>query len=249
VLCATVLVALFLILLSPCSSGLFAQLTSARVSGRVTYSTQLSIPGAIVTAIDSMTGTTYHVETDNQGTYVLTGPLPDTYRLTFTKSGFQTGIQEGLIVTVGQSATVDTVLQVGSVSTSVTVQAASDAINMQSPTVSTVIDNKMTQELPLNGRDVLQLAQEAIPLLSTASPLSHLLNALHGQRQSSAQNLRPGSRISLATAACELWKRFRTAPSRATSSDSESFIPFYSPATGPTVKSDSCRYRLQRSGF
>jgi hypothetical protein len=155
------LVALLLILLSPCSSGLFAQLTSARVSGRVTDSTQLSIPGATVTAIDSMTGATYHVETDNQGTYVLTGLLPDTYRLTFSKSGFQTGIQEGLIVTVGQSATVDTVLQVGSVSTNVTVQAASDAINLQSPTVSTVIDNKVTQELPLNGRDVLQLAQLA----------------------------------------------------------------------------------------
>jgi hypothetical protein len=155
------LVALFLILLSPCSSGLFAQLTSARVSGRVTDSAQLTIPGATVTAIDSMTGTAYHVETDNQGTYVLTGLLPDTYRLTFSKSGFQTGIQEGLIVTVGQSATVDTVLQVGSVSTSVTVQAASDAINLQSPTVSTAIDNKMTQELPLNGRDVLQLAQLA----------------------------------------------------------------------------------------
>ncbi|HEY6852318.1 MAG TPA: carboxypeptidase-like regulatory domain-containing protein [Terracidiphilus sp.] len=127
----------------------------------MTDSAQSTIPGATVTAIDTMTGTAYHVETDNQGTYVLTGLLPDTYRLTFSKSGFQTGIQEGLIVTVGQSATVDTVLQVGSVSTSVTVQAASDAINLQSPTVSTAIDNKMTQELPLNGRDVLQLAQLA----------------------------------------------------------------------------------------
>jgi hypothetical protein len=43
----------------------------------------------------------------------------------------------------------------------VTVQAASDVTNLQSLTVSTVIDNEVTQKLPLNGRDVLQLAQLA----------------------------------------------------------------------------------------
>jgi hypothetical protein len=155
------LILLSLVLLSPCGSGSFAQLTSATVSGTVTDSAQLSIPGASVTAIDSMTGATYHVETDDQGAYVLTGLLPDTYRLTFSKSGFQTRVQEGLIVTVGQRATVDIALHVGSTSTSVTVQADADTINLQSPTDSTVIDNKMTQELPLNGRDVLQLAQLA----------------------------------------------------------------------------------------
>lgn len=155
------LVALLLILPCLCSSGLLAQLTSATVSGRVTDSAQLAVPGASVTAVDSMTGGTFHVETNDQGAYVLTGLSPDTYRLTFSKNGFHTRVQEGLIVTVGQSATVDAVLQIGSVSTSVTVQADSDAVNLQSPTVSTVIDNKMTQELPLNGRDVLQLAQLA----------------------------------------------------------------------------------------
>jgi hypothetical protein len=51
----------------------------------------------------------------------------------------------------------------------VTVQAASDVINLQSPAVSTVIDNKVTQELPLNGRDVLQLAQLAPDSCPTAT--------------------------------------------------------------------------------
>jgi hypothetical protein len=152
-------VAILALILCFCSPGMFAQLTSATIAGRVTDAAHLPISGAAVVAVDSTTGTTYHAETDNQGAYNLTGLLPDTYRLTFTQQGFQTSVEDNLTVTVGQRATDDMILQVGSVSTDITVQAVSDAINLESPTVSTAIDNKMTQELPLNGRDVLQLAQ------------------------------------------------------------------------------------------
>jgi hypothetical protein len=60
---------------------------------------------------------------------------------------------------VGERATVDVSLVVGAAVENVTVEASAAAVDLQSPTVSTAIDNTMTKELPLNGRNVLQLAQ------------------------------------------------------------------------------------------
>ena len=142
-------------------SVLLAQLTSATIAGRVTDASQAAVPGASITALNVATGAIYKAATDNQGAYVLTSLLPDTYRITCSRDGFQTNVHENLVIGAGQRETIDIVLQIGSVTENVTVQAASIAVNLQSPTVSTVIDNKMTQELPLNGRNVLQLAQLA----------------------------------------------------------------------------------------
>jgi hypothetical protein len=152
---------LFLALSALCPSMLTGQLTSATVTGRVTDSAGSSVPSALVTATDTRTGVTSHIETDGQGDYVITGLAPGTYRLTFARDGFQSYEQDSLIVAVGQHATVNAALRVGAVAQSVVVQAASNMINVESPTVSTSIDNKMTQELPLNGRNVLQLMQLA----------------------------------------------------------------------------------------
>jgi hypothetical protein len=152
---------LFLALLTLCPSMLTGQLTSATITGRVTDSSGSSVPNALVTATDIKTGVISHVESNGQGDYVITGLAPDTYRLTFAKDGFQSYGQDGLILAVGQQATVNAALLVGAVSQNVVVQASSNMINVESPTVSTSIDNKMTQELPLNGRNVLQLMQLA----------------------------------------------------------------------------------------
>jgi hypothetical protein len=160
---------LLLVLSTSFPSVLLGQLTSATLTGRVTDSSGSVIPNALVTATDSTTGVITHAETDGQGDYALTGLAPDTYRLIFSKDGFKSYGQNGLIVTVGQRATVNAVLLVGAVSQSVIVEAASDMINLQSPTVSTSIDNKMTQQLPLNGRNVLQLMQLAPDVGPTSS--------------------------------------------------------------------------------
>jgi hypothetical protein len=115
---------LFLALSTLCPSILTGQLTSATISGRVTDSSGSSVPNALVTAIDTQTGVTSHVESDGQGDYVITGLAPDTYRLTFAKDGFQSYGQDGLIVAVGQHATVNAALLVGAVSQDVFVQAS-----------------------------------------------------------------------------------------------------------------------------
>ncbi|MBT9332412.1 TonB-dependent receptor [Paracidobacterium acidisoli] len=153
--------ALAALLLFAANLPLHAQLTSATITGQITDNSKSAIPGASVVVVDTATGLTYKATSDSQGAYVLTNLTPDTYRLTVSMAGFQTSTQENLIVRVGDRATVDVMLQVGAITENVTVQAAAASVDLQSPTVSTVIDNTMTKELPLNGRDVLQLAQLA----------------------------------------------------------------------------------------
>lgn len=138
-----------------------AQLTSATIAGQITDASKSALPGASVVAVDTATGATFKATANGDGTYVLTGVPPATYRLTCSMTGFQTSRQENLMVRVGERATVDVTLQVGSATESITVQAAAAGVDLQSPTVSTVIDTNMTRELPLNGRNVLQLAQLA----------------------------------------------------------------------------------------
>jgi Carboxypeptidase regulatory-like domain len=140
---------------------LHAQLTSATIAGQIMDASKSVLPGASVIAVDTATGATFKATANADGTYVLTNLPPAAYRLTVSMTGFQTSTQENLIARVGERATVDVTLQVGSATESVTIQSADIGVDLQSPTVSTVIDTKMTQELPLNGRNVLQLAQLA----------------------------------------------------------------------------------------
>lgn len=142
-------------------SFLLGQLTSGTVSGIVTDSGGAVIPGASVTATGTTTGVVFQAETNGEGQYVLTGLPPSVYRLSFKKSGFESYVQEGLTVTVGQHATINAQLQVGAASENVTVQANGAAVNLENPTTSFEINTEMTQQLPLNGRVTLQLAQLA----------------------------------------------------------------------------------------
>jgi hypothetical protein len=141
--------------------SLHAQLTSATITGQITDASKSAVPNASVVAVDTATGATFKTVSSGEGTYVLTNLLPDTYRLTVGMQGFETNTHENLVISVGEHATVDIVLQIGATTENVTVQSSAASVDLQSPTVSTVIDNTMTRELPLNGRNVLQLAQLA----------------------------------------------------------------------------------------
>lgn len=151
----------FLLVISLIACPLMGQLTSGSIAGRVTDTTGSAIPDATVTATNTTTGTTLRAHTDGQGQYVISGIDPGPYRVQVTRDGFQSWEEKSLIITVGQTATVNPSLQVGSVTQNVEVQSAASVVDMQSPTISTPIDTHATQELPLNGRNVLQLMQLA----------------------------------------------------------------------------------------
>ena len=164
--------ALLLVLVSLAAAPLFAQLTSGSIAGRVIDSSGAAIPGAAVTATNTATGITLRANTDGQGDYVITGINPGPYRLNVAMDGFQSWEQDNLIVTVGERATVNPTLTVGSVAQSVVVQGSASMVEVQSPTISTPIATHTTQQLPLNGRNVLQLMQLA-PDTGPTAPTSY----------------------------------------------------------------------------
>lgn len=152
---------LFLLIVSLTAVPLIGQLTSGSITGRVMDTSGSAIQGATVTATNTTTGTILRANADGQGNYVISGIDPGPYHLDVAKDGFQSWEQKNLIITVGERATVNPQLDVGSVTQSVVVQGAANMVDVQSPTISTPIDTHTTQQLPLNGRNVLQLMQLA----------------------------------------------------------------------------------------
>src|SRR6185312_5866263 len=124
-------------------AALYAQLTSATLTGQVTDSSKAVVPGASVVATETETGTAYQAVTNEQGNYVLPNLLPGTYNVTVSMNGFASSTQRNLTVTVGAHQTLDVTLNVGSVSQSVSVNATGTSVEVQTPTVSTSISNTM----------------------------------------------------------------------------------------------------------
>ncbi len=80
------------------------------------------------------------------------------YRLTVRAAGFKLFEQTGIVLQVNDNRKLDVRLEVGDIATRVVVEAAPLAVETSSATVKTVVDGKRVLELPLNGRNVLQLA-------------------------------------------------------------------------------------------
>jgi Carboxypeptidase regulatory-like domain/TonB-dependent Receptor Plug Domain len=136
---------------------LWAQTTTARLSGAVAESSGAAIPGASVTVKDTATGYSQTVKANTSGEYLFPSLPVGNYDMTVATAGFSPYIQNGIVLSVGQTVSVHVQLQVASVSQQVTVTANASMVTTDSPTVSQVIDQRDIVKLPLNGREVQQL--------------------------------------------------------------------------------------------
>jgi carboxypeptidase family protein/TonB-dependent receptor-like protein len=128
----------------------------ATLSGTVADSTGGVLPGVTVTAVHVTTGNVFEVVTDETGTYRLTVRV-GTYRLTAQLAGFQTVIRTDLALLLGQQLGVDLQLAPASVSESVTVTGAAALVDTTSSTIGANIDPRQMQDLPINGRNWMDL--------------------------------------------------------------------------------------------
>lgn len=145
----------FLLLAGAVSS--FAQL--ATVQGEARDPSNAVIPGAAVTVKNVTTGVSFSSTTNGTGFYSVPGLNPGTYSVEMKAPGFETAIRESLVLDVNQVARVDFTLKPGVVSQTVQVTSEATPLNTDTSTVGQVISNKTVVELPLNGRNYLQLAQ------------------------------------------------------------------------------------------
>jgi hypothetical protein len=137
---------------------LTAQVETARIIGSVKDQSGGLIPGAAVTITNAGTNVSYKTTTRADGTYE-SGPLRiGAYTVAVEAPGFKRVLREGVVLQIQQTAVVDFLLEVGQVTQDVTVTAAAPLLVVNEATQGQVIDNQKMVDLPLNGRDYIQLA-------------------------------------------------------------------------------------------
>jgi len=150
-----------LIRLAFCFAGLgvslFAQNPSATVTGLISDPSGGAIAAASVTLTGVDTGVSLKAETNGVGLYRISGLIPGVYRIGISKEGFQSVAQDRIEIHVGETATLNYTLAVGSVRDTVTVEASAVALESATTSVGQVIEDRQIQDTPLNGRNVMNL--------------------------------------------------------------------------------------------
>jgi Carboxypeptidase regulatory-like domain/TonB dependent receptor len=146
---------LFFLLLAATTA--FGQYTTARLSGTVQDNTGAAVPGASVTVEQTGTGYQQQVKAGAAGEYLFPSLPVGDYQLTVSMPGFNTYVQKGIGLTVGQAASQKVILAVGEVSQQVTVEANSNQVTTDDAAITHTIGQKSIESLPMNGREAQQL--------------------------------------------------------------------------------------------
>ncbi len=153
------IVRLFLLLLIVATAADAANAQSASTFvGLVTDSTGAAVPKAKITATNVATGLVRQTETNDLGEYVLPLLPPGDYKLSAEAPGFDTAVRTSVNVLVNQTRKVDLSLVVGKLKTEVVVAGDPTAVNTVNAALGGVITRDEVQNLPLNGRNFLQLS-------------------------------------------------------------------------------------------
>jgi len=131
----------------------FAQ--EATFAGSVTDSTGGVLPGVTVTAVHEASGNTFTTVTDERGEFRLPVRVGG-YRLTAELSGFTT-VTRSVQILIGQTVAVDMQMAPSSVQETVTVTGEAPLVDTTSSTVGANIDPRQVQDLPINGRNWMDL--------------------------------------------------------------------------------------------
>jgi hypothetical protein len=152
---ATAYVALTMVLVGGLS---FAQLPTATILGTVRDSSGAIIPGVNVTAKDVDTGQVRSTVSAADGSYRFSALPIGNYEVRSEHPGFQSEVRSGLTLTVGQEAVVNFTLELGAVEQSVSVTAEAPLVNTTSGTLGSLVGEQKVADLPLNGRNFMELA-------------------------------------------------------------------------------------------
>jgi hypothetical protein len=135
---------------------LLAQNTGT-ILGAVKDQTGAVLPGTSITVRNVETGISRTSVTGSRGEYRVPALNVGTYEVQAELSGFQTGVRQGITLTVGREAVVDFTLTVGNVAEQVTVTGEAPLIETTTATVGGVVDSQQMRDIPLNARSFLEL--------------------------------------------------------------------------------------------
>jgi hypothetical protein len=152
------IVAGVVVLLHFTASNLIGQVASGTIVGTIRDSSGAIVPGANISCKSVETGVTRTTVAGEVGTYTFPALPVGTYDLEASVGGFKTAVRKGISVTVGASVPVDFTLAVGAAAEEVVVSAEAPQINTTDASLGGLVGDSAIRELPLNGRDWLQLA-------------------------------------------------------------------------------------------
>lgn len=135
-----------------------AQSTTGSLTGLVTDPQGAIVSGATVTLTNSETRVETRTTSNDQGEFVFPSVPPGRYSLGVEATNFKKALATDLVVEVGKPSRTTIVLEVGSVTEQVTITATQDIVNSSSPTLTSVINTRQVQDLPLPTRNPLDLA-------------------------------------------------------------------------------------------
>jgi hypothetical protein len=132
----------------------------ATITGKIADSTGGVLPGVTITALHEATGTQFVGVTDTLGVYRIPVRIGN-YRITAELPGFATITRTGVELLVGQTATLDLQMQPSTVQESVTVTGEAPLVDMKNSAVGGNLDAKQLSEIPLSGRNWVDLVMLA----------------------------------------------------------------------------------------
>lgn len=138
------------------STHVWAQAT-AQIHGTIQDASGAGIPSATVKATQTDTGVSRTATTEADGGFVLPNLPLGPYKLDVEKEGFAAAVQTGVILQVGSDPAVNFALRLGTVSETVNVEANAALVETRGTAIGSVVENQRILELPLNGRNVIDL--------------------------------------------------------------------------------------------
>ena len=142
----------FLLFVASLAPIVQAQSTNASLTGRVIDPLKALIVGARVCAISVGTNSRYETTSNSTGEYFLTNLPPSSYRIEVEKTGFKKLIKPDVILHVQDAIEINFEMPIGAASETIAVEGGAPLVNTESATVSTVVDRRLVENIPLNGR-------------------------------------------------------------------------------------------------
>src|SRR3954470_6994854 len=146
-------------LLLSCASIAYAQFDSGQIAGIVRDTSNAAIPGATITVENEANRDRRTAVTNSSGFYAVPDLPVGTYSVTIELSGFKRFIKTGVKLSAAAQIPVDVQLDLGRLEETVEVKESTSAVQSATAQVARTVDSRQIQELTLNGRNPIFLAQ------------------------------------------------------------------------------------------